>query len=186
MILGHSNRVFTVKFLDDPNMVLSAGWDQRILFWDIRMETPVDSIYGCNIYGNALDIKDGLLLTCNHRNKAQIQLYDLNSRKLIISQDGSDFPWMTDTIVTASNQTFLNFGLFDKINGKFILTGGTGGKEGETEGCEAKMFDITGKHYATFTNFNSGILTGDLSNYNDRIALGTSDGEIRMYNFKLN
>lgn len=185
LILGHSNRVFTVKFLQDPNIILSAGWDQRILFWDLRTEKPFDSIYGCKIYGDALDVKDGLLLTCNHRNKAQIQLYDLNSRKPIISQDGSDFPWMTDTFVTAKNQTFLNFGKFDKITGKYILTGGTPGEEGGKDGCEAKIFDITGKHYVTFTNFSSGVLCGDISNNNDHVVLGTNDGEVRMYEINL-
>lgn len=30
---GHSNRVFCVKFYkDDPNMLISGGWDNRIVF----------------------------------------------------------------------------------------------------------------------------------------------------------
>lgn len=34
---GHANRVFCVKFLpDDPNILISGGWDANILIWDIR------------------------------------------------------------------------------------------------------------------------------------------------------
>lgn len=34
---GHSNRVFSVKFVcDEPNMLLSGGWDKAVFLWDIR------------------------------------------------------------------------------------------------------------------------------------------------------
>jgi WD40 repeat protein len=28
--VGHSNRVFSVKFTDDPNILLSGGWDNTV------------------------------------------------------------------------------------------------------------------------------------------------------------
>jgi len=32
---GHSNRIFSVKFVtDDNNLILSAGWDNNIKVWD--------------------------------------------------------------------------------------------------------------------------------------------------------
>ena len=33
-IPGHSNRIFSLKYLpDDPNVFLSGGWDNNIVFW---------------------------------------------------------------------------------------------------------------------------------------------------------
>lgn len=66
-------------------MLITSGWDQRIIFWDLRTGKPVESLYGSNIYGDGLDHCDGLLLSANHRDNAQIQLYDLSSKKLITS-----------------------------------------------------------------------------------------------------
>mmetsp|Transcript_33722 Transcript_33722/g.38830 ORF Transcript_33722/g.38830 Transcript_33722/m.38830 type:complete len:147 (+) Transcript_33722:373-813(+) len=34
---GHSNRVFSVKYdQNDPNMLISGGWDNTVLLWDLR------------------------------------------------------------------------------------------------------------------------------------------------------
>ena len=33
--LGHGNRVFSVKWIDE-NLLVSAGWDNTILLWDLR------------------------------------------------------------------------------------------------------------------------------------------------------
>lgn len=34
---GHSNRVFSIKFIsDDHNVLTSGGWDGMIFIWDIR------------------------------------------------------------------------------------------------------------------------------------------------------
>lgn len=36
-IPGHTNRIFSIKFIQDNcNLLLSAGWDMNIMFWDIR------------------------------------------------------------------------------------------------------------------------------------------------------
>lgn len=133
IIPGHTNRLFSVKFEKESGLLISSGWDQRILFWDLRTHKPVESIFGSNIYGDGLDICEGLLLTANHREEAQIQLYDLNSRKLITSQDGSDFPWISSKLTTTNVQTLLNFGKFEHNKGKYILAGGTSNVTQESE-----------------------------------------------------
>ena len=39
---GHSNRVFAVKFLEDqPNVIISGGWDANLIIWDIREKSCV-------------------------------------------------------------------------------------------------------------------------------------------------
>ncbi len=74
IIPGHTNRVFSVKFVKDQSMLVSSGWDQRIIFWDLRTGEPIDSIFGSNIYGDGLDVSEGILVSCNYREKFPIQL----------------------------------------------------------------------------------------------------------------
>ena len=38
---GHSSRVYCAKFdKDDPNRILTGGWDYRVILWDIREKKP--------------------------------------------------------------------------------------------------------------------------------------------------
>ena len=47
---GHSNRVFSVKYVpDDPNLLISGGWDNTVLLWDLRSEKVIKSFYGPHI-----------------------------------------------------------------------------------------------------------------------------------------
>ena len=65
---GHSNRVFCVKFdQDDPNLIVSGSWDNNIKVWDIRQPSPIRSIYGPYICGDAVDLYDGFLLTGSYK-----------------------------------------------------------------------------------------------------------------------
>ena len=65
---GHSNRVFCVKFVqDDPNLVISGGWDNNVKVWDVRMATPARSIYGPDICGDSIDLFEGMLLTGSYK-----------------------------------------------------------------------------------------------------------------------
>lgn len=47
---GHSNRVFAVKFnKEDPNILISGGWDNNIVIHDLREKGPVNAIIGAYI-----------------------------------------------------------------------------------------------------------------------------------------
>ena len=71
---GHSNRVFSVKWHpDDPNVVLSAGWDNTIQIWDVRQEHAARSIYGPHVCGDALDYSNGMILSGSWRADEQLQ-----------------------------------------------------------------------------------------------------------------
>jgi WD40 repeat protein len=36
-IPGHNSRVYSCKYdKDDPNIMLTGGWDYRVLIWDLR------------------------------------------------------------------------------------------------------------------------------------------------------
>jgi len=70
---GHSNRIFSVKFLpDDPNTLISAGWDSNVHIWDIREKKSVGCFYGPSVSGDSLDYKNGTILSGSYRNKEQV------------------------------------------------------------------------------------------------------------------
>lgn len=120
IIPGHSNRLFSVKFVNDlenPNQIVSGGWDNRIIIWDIRQGTPIDSLYGHNICGDAIDIVEGIMLTCSFTDKDQIQLYDIKARKLIKSTDGPTINW--ETSIVSKYPSYLYCGQFNKTDGRY-------------------------------------------------------------------
>ncbi len=83
LIPGHSMRIYSVKFLDhDPNLLLTGGWDERIIIWDLRQENPIRSIYGTYIGGNAIDFADNTILTASYRDEDTLQLWDFGTTKL--------------------------------------------------------------------------------------------------------
>ena len=47
----------------DPQLLLSAGWDNTVQLWDLRTETTICSLYGPHICGDALDLLGDRLLT---------------------------------------------------------------------------------------------------------------------------
>ena len=80
----HYNRIFSVKFSKkDPNLLLSAGWDNTILLYDLRAKEVQNYLYGPHVCGDGLDLKDDLLLTVSWEKEDQIQLFDLRTNKKI-------------------------------------------------------------------------------------------------------
>ena len=75
---GHSNRVFSVKFIDD-NTLISGGWDSVLHLWDIREGKSVNSVYGPHVAGDSIDIKKGELLVGCYAAKNQVQIWDLKT-----------------------------------------------------------------------------------------------------------
>lgn len=53
---GHTNRIFCVAYnKEDPNLIVSAGWDSTIIVHDIRDRGPIQGILGAYVCGDALD-----------------------------------------------------------------------------------------------------------------------------------
>lgn len=62
----HSNRVYCTKWHpSDPNLFYSGGWDSTVYLWDRRVKEAVDKVNKATIGGEAIDIKDNLLLLGN-------------------------------------------------------------------------------------------------------------------------
>lgn len=86
---GHTNRVFSIRFLpDNPNIFLSGGWDQTVHIWDIREQKHVGSFFGPSVSGDSIDYSNGLVLVGSYRSTDSIQLWDFGTRKLL-----QQIPW---------------------------------------------------------------------------------------------
>ena len=80
---GHSNRVFALKFVpDDPQLLLSGGWDNTVQIWDLRINQPAASLYGPHICGDSIDIAGNEVVTGSWRPTKQLQIWDLRKREL--------------------------------------------------------------------------------------------------------
>jgi len=78
-IPGHQNRVFSIKcHPEDPNILVSAGWDRSVKIYDIRDKAPVASIGGSAVSGDSLDIFDDMVICGSHRNKDVMQVYSIH------------------------------------------------------------------------------------------------------------
>jgi COMPASS component SWD3 len=81
---GHAQRVFAMKYKeDDPNIVITGGWDKTLQIHDIRKGGPVGYIFGPDLSSNAIDIHDNTIVTGSHRGKNPLQTYDLRKKELI-------------------------------------------------------------------------------------------------------
>lgn len=82
--VGHSNRVFSLKYLpENDNVLLSGGWDGTVQVWDLRAGHSVRSINGPVIAGDAMDEYAGVILTGSNRREKALQTWDLGTAKLI-------------------------------------------------------------------------------------------------------
>lgn len=89
---GHSARIFCVKFnKEDPNIMISGGWDNTIIIYDVREKGPVNSIIGADVSGEALDFSGKKILSGSNRLEKQLQIWDLESTDLLetISWNGT-------------------------------------------------------------------------------------------------
>jgi COMPASS component SWD3 len=81
---GHSNRIFSLKFVpDEPNLLLSGGWDNTVQIWDLRQKQPTGSIYGPHVCGDSIDVSGHEVVTGSWRPNHQLQIWDIRTRELL-------------------------------------------------------------------------------------------------------
>lgn len=170
---GHSNRIFAVKYnIQDPNILISGGWDNTIQVWDMREGCAVRAIFGPHVCGDSLDVKNGKILAGSWREKEQLQVFDLGGGELIYNIDwdgGVGIKRSAEPCQVYASQ----FSKHD--NGEMILAGGS-------KSNEARAFDTanSNKPFAAVMDIPGPVFAVDFSNNGNFAALGCSDGYIRM------
>jgi len=168
---GHNNRIFSVKFVngDDPNTIISGGWDSNVHFWDLRTSKTYATIYGPSISGDAIDYKNGVVITGSHRSKDYLQLWDYKTKNKI-QEIGWEHGYQAEGAYIYSAQ-------FSKKGCNFLVAGCTGLNE-------AKIFDVTNGYrpIAKISDLKKGIYSVDCSNNGEKIVIAGGEGIIYVLN----
>mmetsp|Transcript_26931 Transcript_26931/g.23774 ORF Transcript_26931/g.23774 Transcript_26931/m.23774 type:complete len:237 (-) Transcript_26931:103-813(-) len=124
---GHAQRIFALTYKkDDPNIIITGGWDKTLQIHDLRKGGPVGYIFGPDLSSNAVDIHDNLIVTGSHRGRNPLQIWDLRKKELIRTLE-----W--DYSGEVSESSYLNCAAFCH-SGEMIIAGG--------KGEEIKYFEI--------------------------------------------
>ena len=163
---GHSNRIFALRFIDDdPNILLSGGWDSCVYIWDLREKASVGSIPGPNISGEALDYKKGYVVTGSHRGVEALELWDFGTRKRI-----QEICWSQNK-KDQEGLAYIYTCQFSKVTNEYIVAGCSGLNE-------VKIFDWEKgcKELCTVTGLKKGCYTTDFGNCSKKVAFSGGDG----------
>ena len=180
---GHSSRVYTVKYTkndpdnpdNNPNLLLTGGWDYRVIIWDVREAKPVRSYFGPMICGDGIDVCDNLILTASWTQTNQLQTWDLREGDEKRNKPVTIIDW--DTSMKNSNEPiFLYAGQFSKVDGALILAGGSNANE-------AKVFDRDNfyKCICNITDLPREVDTVDFANNSNDFLVAGGDGLIRVH-----
>lgn len=171
--IGHSNRIFCVKFHpDEPNVLVSGGWDNTVLIWDLREAKSVGSIYGPAICGDTIDIYGQKILTGSYRNHNQLELWEFSTRKKV-----RDIFWANDH----NPDNALIYGCqFSKMDGKTVVAGCSGLDEVRCFDADNdyRVFGVTG-------DFKHNIFSVDFANNSDMFAYCGTDGHVHTAEIKI-
>lgn len=168
---GHSNRVFSVKFVpNDDNLIISGGWDNTVLIWDARIHRAMRSIFGPHLCGDSLDMSGYEVLTGSWRPENQLEIWDFRTGLKV-----TDIPW-NSSAPHGQSACLLYAAQFSKDSrGRFIAAGGSGANE-------AKVFDhLNGNTLiGTVANMNRGVFALDFSPDGTKVAVAGGDATIRI------
>ncbi|KAL4467051.1 hypothetical protein ABPG74_010648 [Tetrahymena malaccensis] len=169
-IPGHTNRIFSLKFLpDQPDILLSCGWDSNIHIWDLRAKKSVAHFYGPKVSGDSLDYKNNQILTGSYRNTDQIQLWDFNTRKLIKKID-----WEPGIQL---DKAYIYSIQFSKKNDETITAACSGLNE-------VRVFDQKDRVCGCINDMSDSIYTLDYCNTKDVFAFAGTESIIYLMNIE--
>lgn len=77
-VLGHSNKIFALKWLDSTTLI-SGGWDETVLVWNLSSRSVSNYFYGLHICGQSIDLRENMLLVGIYGMKKQIQMFNIEN-----------------------------------------------------------------------------------------------------------
>ena len=76
----HTARIYSLVFdNNNPHVLVTGGWDTRVILWDTRQTESVAHFGGPNICGDSIDVRDTYLLTGAWRSEWPLELWDMRS-----------------------------------------------------------------------------------------------------------
>jgi len=169
--VGHSNRIFALKFSPaDPQIVFSAGWDNTVLMWDLRTETTLCSLYGPHICGDALDVLGDTLLTGSWRPQNQIELWKLPAQEV-----EQTVPWKA-AAASAADACQVYAAQFSKcdIEGRRLIAAGGSGSN------ELRLFDLQSRAAIGRLMLPRGVYGVDFAHNGTMLAVAGGDSAVRV------
>ena len=163
---GHCNRINAIVWHPtDPNILLSAGWDNSLQVWDLRSPIAVKSMIGPNVSGDALDVNEDLILTGSWRTENQIQLFDIRTYQPV-----NTVQW---GMTSGDPQCQLYFTKFYPKGG-YIIAGGSG--VNQLKAFSTETLSPTGASLA----MTAPVVCACFDAASEHMAIGTGDGHVSL------
>lgn len=175
-VTGHQSKIFSLKFVKEQKILISGGWDDVLIFWDLTTGNPDKVIAGPHIFAEGIDMNCfGEILTSSWRRQENLQIWDYETKELKQTID------MNTKNIDQKVSTQLYCCKFSKDYGKLIFCGGS-------NSSVVKIFTYKGDHVATIDKLNGACLCLDSSNLvinNEQyLVIGGGEGLIRIFKIK--
>jgi len=172
---GHSNRVFSLKYHpQQPNILLSGGWDNTVQIWDTRMGHSIRSIWNCYLCGDSVDFSNSgdQVLTGSWRTENALQIWDFGTCEV-----AETISWKQDPANDSASTCMLFAAQFSKDpTSSMIIAGGS-------QENEAKFFCRTSdktEPFGALVNLPKPVFSVDFAPNSKMAAVGSADGQIRV------
>ena len=153
---------------EDSNIILAAGWNDRVLYWDVRTGNAERNIAGPHIRGTGLDIHNDNIITASARDKKQIEVWDYGTGKKIREINTVD----------TKKDLYLNTCKVAR-NGLALVAGGSGANLSQS-------FEFSrGVPIGQSQPFSSPVCNVAISPFGSSFVTGTEQGDLSCHMIRL-